>query len=176
VIKKYLHSDFGTSAQRTWAGMLRPGNDQVKLLAVRIHNKNFEVKETYDITEPIGITMDYEVLQEGEIFTHSYNFHNEDGINIFNTHDTVSEIQNKPHEKGIYMVTMWIPGNLLAEGIVLVGVAIIKISPFQIYFHELNAASFNVVDNMRGDSARGNYVLGFAGIVRPLLQWQAVKK
>jgi lipopolysaccharide transport system ATP-binding protein len=176
VIKKYLHSDFGTSAQRKWTGMARPGNDIVRLMEVRVHNKNNEVKESYDITQPVGITMDYEVLTDGDSFTHSFNFYNEEGSNIFNTHDTVSELNNKPHEKGIYTVTMWIPGNLLAEGIVLVGAAVIKISPFEIYFHELNAVSFNVIDYMRGDSARGNYVLGFPGMVRPLLEWHNLKK
>lgn len=176
VIKKYLYSDFGTSSQRKWSGMTMPGNDTVRLMEVKIHTKNNEVKESFDITQPIGITMEYEVLKDGDSFTHSFNFYNEEGVNIFNTHDTVSELNNKLHPKGIYTATMWIPGNILAEGIVLVGVAIIKISPFQIYFHELNAVSFNVIDYMRGDSARGKYVLGFPGIVRPLMEWHSAKK
>ena len=46
--------------------------------------------ESFDITQPIGITMEYEALRGGETFTHSYNFHNEEGLNIFNLHDTVS--------------------------------------------------------------------------------------
>jgi lipopolysaccharide transport system ATP-binding protein len=177
VIAHYLRSDFGTTAKRGWEkAREKPGNDIVRLLEVRVHDKDFNVKETIDITTPVGISMDYEVLTEGDIFTHSFNFYNDQGVNIFNTHDTVSDLRIKPRGKGKYTATMWIPGNLLAEGIVIVGVAIIKIEPFTIYFHEMDVVSFNVVDNMRGDSARGEYLLGFPGLVRPLLQWQTVKK
>jgi lipopolysaccharide transport system ATP-binding protein len=177
VINTYLRSDFGTSARRSWTSeRTLPGDDMVRLKEVRVHDKDFSVEETYDITKPIGISMDYEVLQDGEIFTHSFNFYNEQGINIFNTHDTVSEMRTQPRKKGSYTTTSWIPPNLLAEGIVIVGVAAIKIEPFKIYFHELDAVSFNVVDHMRGDSARGHYLLGFPGLVRPLMQWETTKK
>ena len=120
--------------------------------------------------------MEYEVLKDGDIFTHSFNFFSEDGINIFNTHDTGYEVKDQPRAKGIYSTTMWIPGNLLAEGVVIVGVAIIKKDPFAIYFHELDAVSFNVIDYIRGDSARGDYALGFPGLMRPLCKWETVKK
>ncbi len=177
VINTYMRSDFGTTARRSWAtDAKKPGDETVNLLEVRVHDKDFKTEETYDITRPVGISMDYEVLNDGDVFTHSFNFFNEQGINIFNVHDTVSEIRNKPRSKGIYTTTMWIPGNMLAEGIVIVGVAIIKIEPFKIYFHEMDVVSFNVTDEIRGDSARGHYVLGFPGAVRPLLQWQTIKK
>jgi lipopolysaccharide transport system ATP-binding protein len=177
VINTYLRSDFGTSARRSWENeRVKPGNEIVKLLEVRVHDKNFKVGETYDITQPIGVSMDYEVLKDGDTFTHSFNFFNDRGVHLFSTHDTISEVHKKSRDKGIYTATNWIPGNLLAEGIVIVSVAILKEEPFMIYFHELDAASFNVVDYMRGDSARGDYVLEFPGVVRPLLQWQTVKK
>jgi lipopolysaccharide transport system ATP-binding protein len=70
---------------------------------------------------------------------------------------------------------MWVPGNILAEGSVVVGVAIMKIEPFTIYFHEQDAVSFNVIDYMLGDSARGSYTLGFPGVVRPLCNWDTTK-
>ena len=173
VITQYIRSDFGTTAQRSWKEMRKPpGNEITKLLEVKVHNENFEVKENYDITKPIGISMEYEVLQDGDIFTHSYNFFNEEGANIFNTHDTTSELRKLPRKKGIYNTTMWISGNLLAEGSFIVGVAAIKIEPFKIYFHEKDVVSFTVSDQVRGDSARGEYTLGFSGLVRPLCQWQ----
>jgi lipopolysaccharide transport system ATP-binding protein len=177
VINTYLRSDFGTSDRRSWVNEKnKPGDDVTTLLDIFVHDKDYTVKETYDITQPIGITMEYEVLTPGEVFTHSFNFFNEQGHNIFNSHDTVSELRMHPRQKGIYRSTMWIPGNLLSEGIVIVGAAAIQLDPFKIHFHELDAVSFNVVDYMRGDSARGNYVLGFAGMVRPLLQWVTEKK
>ncbi len=176
VTRAYLDTKSGVSSFKSWEKDERPGNDITKLINVKIHTEKNEVNEEYDVTKPIGVTMEYEVLKDGEVFTHSYNFYNENGINIFNTHDTVSELRTKPRKKGVYTTTMWIPGNLLAEGVVLVNVAAIKIEPFTILMHEKECVSFTVMDYMRGDSARGNYILGFPGAVRPLCQWDTKYK
>ncbi len=173
VVKSYLTTGSETNSKRSWLGHPKPpSNAIVKLREVRVHDEGFEIKQSFDIARPIGISMEYEVLQEGDVFTHSYNFHNEDGVNIFNTHDVVSEGRTQPRKKGVYTTTMWIPPNLLSEGYVIVGAAIIKIEPFTIYFQEHGAVSFNVVDYLRGDSARGQYTLGFPGMVRPLCKWE----
>lgn len=178
VAKSYLDTNTGLSSKRFWErnDIHNPGGEKIKLLSVVVHNQNYENKEEYDVTKPIGISMEYEVVEEGLKFTHSYNFNNEDGVNIFNTHDTVSDFRNEVREKGVYKTTMWIEPNLLAEGVVLVNVAAIKIEPFTILFHEIGAVSFTVIDYMRGDSARGEYTLGFPGIVRPLCKWTTHKK
>jgi lipopolysaccharide transport system ATP-binding protein len=172
VTKAYLDTQSGVSSYKEWIKEERPGNGITKLNSVKIHNEKGETDEEYDIVKPVGVTMEYEVLKDGEVFTHSYNFYNENGINIFNTHDTVSEERTKPRKKGVYSTTMWIPGNLLAEGVVVVSVATIKIDPFTIFMHEKECVSFTVIDYMRGDSARGNYILGFPGAVRPLCKWE----
>jgi lipopolysaccharide transport system ATP-binding protein len=153
-----------------------PGNGIVRLLAVWLHDANHTVTDTFDITQPIGVSMQYQVLQDGDVFTHTCSLHNDQGVNIFNSHDVTSPVRLQPRTAGTYTATMWIPGNLLAEGYVSVGVAIIKVNPFLIYLYELDVLSFSVEDHIRGDSARGNYTLGFPGIVRPLLQWQTQRK
>jgi len=176
VIRAYLHTGTGTNAQRSWIGKPNaPTNEIVKLRQVKVHTEDLTVKDSFDVTRPIGISMEYEVLKDGDSFTHSFNFFNEEGLNLFNTHDTGYEVKTLPRAKGIYTTTMWIPGNLLAEGVVVVGVAIIKKEPFSIYFHELDAVSFNVTDHIRGDSARGDYTLGFPGLMRPLCNWETLK-
>jgi len=177
VIKSYLNTGTESSSYRSWLNSPNiPSNNIVKLRKVSIHNESYEIKATFEITKKIGVSMEYEVLEDGDIFTHSFNFYNEEGVNVFNTHDVVSDLRTKPRSKGIYTTTMWIPENLLAEGVVVVGVAIIKIEPFTIYYHEKEAVSFNVIDYMKGDSARGNYTLGFPGMVRPLCKWETEKR
>jgi len=178
VINTYYHSTSGTSARKTWEKVVQKDEkkEEVKLLETRVHDRDLYIHDNYDITTPIGISMDYEVLQEGEKFTHSFNIYNDDGVHIFSAHDTEFELKNKSGEKGIYTATMWIPGNLLAEGNHTVSVAIIRIAPFFVYFHEMDALRFTVRDYLRGDSARGNYLFDFPGVVRPLLKWETVKK
>ncbi|MBW4602426.1 MAG: ABC transporter ATP-binding protein [Calothrix sp. FI2-JRJ7] len=172
VISAYLKSDFGTTARRKWDDIKRaPGSDVVRLVEVNVHDENGKVGESFNITKPVGITMTYEVLKDNQTFTHSINLFNETGIHILSSHDNVSELRNKPRQKGQYSSTMWVPGNFLAEGSIIVSVAIIEQDPFMVHFHELDAVAFNVFDPMDGSSARGNYALGFPGIVRPILNW-----
>lgn len=177
VAKAYLDTNTGLSSKRFWDknDKHNPGGSKIKLLSVIVHDENFENREEFDVTKRIGVSMEYEVIEDGLLFTHSYNFNNEEGINMFNTHDTVSDYRNEVRQKGIYKTTMWIEPNLLAEGVVLVNVAAIKIEPFTILFHEVGAVSFTVIDYMKGDSARGEYTLGFPGVVRPLCKWTTVK-
>jgi lipopolysaccharide transport system ATP-binding protein len=177
VVKVYMKSDSGNSAKRDYTQHPSPpGNTFTRLRKVYVHDLNNNIKDTFDVTTEIFVSMEYEVTEGGEVFTHSYNFFNEEGVNVFNTHDTVSELRLQKREKGIYTATMVIPPNILAEGVFSVGVAIIKIEPFTIFYHELDAVSFTVVDYMRGDSARGTYTLGFPGMMRPLCKWETSKK
>ncbi len=173
VVRMYMKSDGGGSSRRSYHHHPSPpGNHVVRLKEVLIQDKQGASKESYDVTAEIYITMEYEVLQDGFVFTHSFNFFNEEGVNIFNTHDTVSPIRSERRQKGIYRTTMVVPPNLLSEGGVSVGVAILSVDPFEVYFQELDAVNFTVVDYMRGDSARGVYTLGFPGMVRPLCHWE----
>jgi lipopolysaccharide transport system ATP-binding protein len=176
VISSYLKADFGATAKRKWHDRERaPGDHVVRLLEVRVHDENNTESENFKITQPIGVTMEYEVLEEGHIFTHGVNVSNEQGTNIFNSHDVVSPIRNSPRAKGMYSATMWIPGNLLSEGTVILGVALLRPEPFKIHVHEQDVVAFNVADNIDGLSARGSYVGGFPGVVRPLLRWTGLQ-
>ncbi len=176
VVRAYLSTGKASGSLREWNdSALKPGDGIATLIKVWAHDEQGKTQELFDITKSIGISMQYQVEKAGTICTHSYNFFNEDGINVFNTHDTNSELKDQPRDVGEYIATMWVPANLLAEGTVIVGVAVIKSDPFYIHFHEQHAISFTVMDYMRGDSARGKYTLGFPGLVRPLCQWHTIK-
>lgn len=172
----YLQSDFGATSKRTWKDPSRaPASETVRLVEVFVHQEDGDILDTFNITGSIGITMIYDVLNDGKIFTHSMNVFNENGVHILSSHDVNSEFKNKPRLKGLYSSTMWIPGNFLSEGNVIVSVAIIEQDPFFVHFHELDAVAFRVADPLEGNSARGNCTLNFPGIVRPLLNWESKK-
>lgn len=176
VISAYLKSDFGTTARRRWDDINKaPGNDIVRLIEVKAHDKDGNLSENFDITKPIGITMVYEVLKDEQVFTQITNLFNESGVNILNTFDLNSDLSKTRRSQGSYSSTMWIPGNFLAEGSVIIGVAIVEPDPFTVYLHELDVIAFNVFDQMNGGSARGKYNQPFAGIVRPIFTWDTFK-
>jgi lipopolysaccharide transport system ATP-binding protein len=174
IIDSYLRSDMGTTAVRRWEQVSAPGDETVKLLEVYVHDERFRLNENFEITTTIGITMKYEVLKEAKIFTHGMNLFNSQGINVLNSHDVTSTIRNNKRKIGKYSSTMWIPGNFLSDGLISVGVAIFNQAPFYLHFQELDVVAFTVFDNLDVQSARGNYVGEFPGIVRPILQWQTL--
>ncbi|HTE24085.1 ABC transporter ATP-binding protein [Flavitalea sp.] len=172
VVNHYLQSDFGSTGAKKWDLANAPGDDVVRLLEVFAHGPDLEKEDNLDITQPVGITMKYMVLKDGAVFTHGINLFNNQGVNILNSHDITSEIRVHKRNRDTYTSTVWLPGNFLSEGVIIVGVAIFTQEPFYIHFQELDAIAFNVFDKINGDSARGNYAGGFPGIVRPILTWQ----
>jgi lipopolysaccharide transport system ATP-binding protein len=176
VVNAYLKSNQSGASQRSWGKRDEaPGDDVVRLREVRVHDSAGSVSNTFDVTEPIGVTMQYEVLEDGPVFTHGFNLHNEQGLNVFSSHDVVSPIRRESRNRGTYTATVWIPGNLLAEGVFFAGVALLRQEPLLIHMNDADSVSFTVVDRIDGSSARGEFVGGFPGVVRPLLQWETKK-
>ena len=115
------------------------------------------------------------MLEDGPVFTHGFNLHNEQGLNVFSSHDVVSPIRKESRNCGTYSATVWIPGNLLSEGVFFAGVALLRQEPLLIHLNDVDTVSFTVVDRIDGKSARGEFVGGFPGVVRPLLEWETKK-
>ena len=69
VASAYLSSGVGTTAVREWPDLsTAPGDDVVRLCAVRVRSEDGELADTVDIRRPVGIELEYEVLEAGYIF------------------------------------------------------------------------------------------------------------
>lgn len=172
VVHDYFRSDLGTQAAREWRDILTaPGNDIVRLLAVRARTAEGKVSEAFDIRRPIKIEMEYEVLRPGHILVPNLHFFNEEGICLFASIDLDPSWRKRPRPKGPYSSTAWIPGNYLSEGSLIVRAAISSLNPVLVHADVPEAISFQVVDSLDGDSARGEYAGPMPGLVRPMLRW-----
>ena len=172
VVGAYLSSGLGTTAVRVWPDLnTAPGNDIVRLCAVRVCTEDGIFSDALDIRRPIGIEMEYEVLQSGHVLTPNYHFYNEEGVYAFVARETDPAWAGRARSVGRYVSTAWIPGNLLSEGTLFVGAAISTMDPVVVHFYERDAVAFQIIDSMDGDSARGEYAGPMPGVVRPLLQW-----
>jgi lipopolysaccharide transport system ATP-binding protein len=125
-----------------------------------------------DIRRPVGLEMEYEVLQPGHILLPYYRIFNQEGVKVFAAVDQDPAWQGRPRPVGRYINTAWIPGNLLAEGMLFVAPAIRSPEPKKWHLHEREAVAFQVIDSLDGDSARGSFTGVMAGAVRPLLRWE----
>ena len=173
VVNRYLSSSFKTGASREWTDAAEaPGDEVVRLKRVRVRNKHGETIAVVDIRKSFGIELTYEVLQEGHALVPVIEFYNEEGTELFSTHDTNSEWRRDERPRATYTSTVWVPGNLLAEGSMIGHASIMSHFPSTIlHAHERNAVAFQIVDSPAGDSARGDYIGPMPGLVRPLLNW-----
>jgi lipopolysaccharide transport system ATP-binding protein len=172
VVSAYLTSGLGTTAARVWEdSATAPGNDIARLRAVRVRTDDGHVTAAADIRRPVRIEIEFEVRKAGHLLTPNFHVFNEQGINVFITNDLDPEWRGRPRPPGIYNSTVWIPGNFLAEGTLLVGAALSTLDPVVVHFFEREAVAFQVIDSLDGDSTRAEYAGHYPGVVRPSLRW-----
>jgi lipopolysaccharide transport system ATP-binding protein len=171
VVNSYLSSGLGITAVREWPDSTSaPGNDVVRLRAVRVHTEDCPAADAVDIRRAIGIQVTYDVLEAGAVLAPNVHLFNEEGVCLFVSID-VSKQSSLPKQPGTYVSNVWIPGNLLAEGTFLVRVMISTLNPPAGHVDERDTVAFHVVDTQDGDSARGEYTGFIPGVVRPVLDW-----
>ncbi len=172
VVGTYLSSGLATTAAREWTDLSKaPGDDIVRLRAVRVRTEEGQITDVVDIRKPFGIEIEYEVLKSGCVLNVHYTLQNQDGVFVFTAIDLDSAWRRRPRPAGRYISTSLIPGNLLSEGTMIVGPAIRTIEPDIVNFWERDVVAFQVIDSLDGDSARGDFTKSLLGVVRPLLKW-----
>lgn len=174
VVGVYMSSGLGTMAARQWTDLAKaPGDKYVRLLSVRARTKDGKSTDIIDIREPIGLEMEYEVLQPERILLPYYNVFNQDGVKLCTSVDLDKDWQYRPRPTGRYISTAWVPGNLLSEGTIFVGPAMLSLNPNVRHFSERDAIAFQVAETFEGEgTARGVYAGDLKGVIRPMLDWE----
>lgn len=181
VVETYLSSSlsldqgFGGSvtAEREWADPnIAPGNEVVRLRKVRVCTEDGRTTSVIDIRRAVGIEVAYDVLRPGHVLIPNYHFRNEDGVHLFAVQDVGSDWRRRPRPVGRYVSTAWIPGNFLSESSLIIDIAVSSHIPSTtIHAYGRDAVAFQVIDNLEGNSARGDYTGAMPGVVRPLVNW-----
>lgn len=172
VLAEYLNTGEGISAIRSWEPEDAPGDNRARIHAIRMVNESGEVAESYDIRRPIGIQMDFSVLEPGHRLACNHHISNGEGVLAFMTAEGHTEWGGKPRPVGDYRTTVWIPGNLLSEGNFFVKSALTELDPDSLVHVERMAVTFYVQDTGEPGSVRGGRPGVIPGVVRPFLEWQ----
>jgi lipopolysaccharide transport system ATP-binding protein len=173
VVGTYLNSGLGTSAAREWPDLDKaPGDDVIRLCAVRVRTEDGNISDVVDIRRPVALEMEYQVLKPDQKFMIYFRLLNDEGVEIFVSIDNDPTWRMNPRPVGRYTSKAWIPGNFLAEGTLFVGAAARTLEPMVRRFHSYDAVAFQVIDSMEGDSARVDHGGRLRGVVRPLLKWE----
>jgi lipopolysaccharide transport system ATP-binding protein len=177
VASAYLLSTLKTDAIQEWPiPESAPGNGVARLRQVRVRNEAGATVENVDVREPVGIEMVFDVLTPGQVMAPSVMLYARSGTCVFTAHDVEPDWRRRPRPVGSFTTTAWIPGNLLAEGALLVSCGLGCIRPLEVHFFVREAVAFNVTDSGTGDSARGDWDGSIPGLVRPLLKWETSYK
>ena len=173
VVSRYLNNGFSTSSVRYWPDAAKaPGGDIARLRSIEIINDDGKITDSVDISQTFGIRMEYEVLKPGHVLMPYHHIFNEDNVNIFQAHDTDAEWQKRPRPAGHYHSTVWIYGNLLAEGMLYISSGITRVDVAQPQFYEKDAVTVQVFESLDNvNSARGEWTGDMGGVVRPFFKW-----
>jgi len=135
---------------------------------VRVRLEDGQVADSVDVSQPVAIEMQFEVLEPGLVLVPTFQFFNRQGTCLFVSDNPRFSL--RPCGVGRYTSTCWIPGNLLAEGTVLATAVITAPESSLVHIYEHQAVAFEVTDNA-SHLLNPNYVGPYPGIVRPLLDW-----
>lgn len=164
-----LSADNADTSNRVWDMENAPGTQDLRLLAVRLMGEDGKPVSVVDVRERLVLRVEYQVNKPGLKFRCTFGF-NTQGIYAFAAMEPTEEVRA---EAGRYFSSIEIPPHLLAEGEYIIGISMFSSSGAKVHYVSLrDAIAFQVYDSMTGPSARGDYAQNFAGVVRPLFQWQ----
>lgn len=174
VVGCYMSNSLGTKPEQNWPVLSKaPGDETIRLTAVRVISRDGKVRDHFDIREPVGIQLEYIVLEGGYEISPGFSLHNEEGQWLFSSLDTDPNWSRKVRSCGHYLSEAWIPGNLLAEGTMFVGPTI-RSNPKDILFvYERDAVAFQITETPGEQiTARMDYSHHLPGLMRPMLKWE----
>jgi lipopolysaccharide transport system ATP-binding protein len=148
-----------------------PGDDVVRMRAVRVRTELGLVTDTFDIRKPVAVEVEFDVMKPGHMPVAQFSFHSEEDTIIFMVNDRDPEWYRRARPVGRYVSTVWIPGNLLSEGTLSVGAGIMTEDPFRLHCDVPRVLGFRVHESGSGETARGDFTGRWPGAVRPLLKW-----
>jgi lipopolysaccharide transport system ATP-binding protein len=172
VVGRYLSTGVDCKASRSWPDpATAPGNEIGRLRSVRVETESGEIAETFDMSEPIDLILEYDVLQGGHVLLPHFHLYTGEGVHAFTSIDIDSQWRRRPRPPGRYVSRVHIPPNMLSEGMMLVEAAVITIEPPSTVFYEQNVIAFHVSETFRTECARGDWDGDMGGAMRPMFPW-----
>lgn len=169
ITAKYLSVASGETSNRAWDLENAPGTEELRLISVQLFGEDGNPISVVDVRERLVLRVEYQVNKPGLKFRCTFGF-NTQGIYAFAAMEPAEKVYS---HRGRYFSSITVPPHLLAEGEYIISISIFASSGAKMHYVSLrDAIAFQVYDSMTGPSARGDYAQNFAGVVRPLFQWE----
>jgi homopolymeric O-antigen transport system ATP-binding protein len=169
VVNEYLQSGVSQLAERVWHEGSLPGDEIVRLRAVRALNRAGRVSNEFKVTETFSIEVEFVILSPGHTPHVGLYFYNQSGSLLFFVSDFQDEKwTTEPRSPGNYRSRCQVPAELLNEGQVTVTAAIGSLSRGP-HVVERDAIAFEVNEDF--DSRKYYKGQWPGGMIRPRLNW-----
>ncbi len=169
ITAKYLSVASGETSNRSWNLKDAPGTEELRLFSVQLLGEDGKPISVVDVREKLVLRVEYQVNKPGLKFRCTFGFSTQ-GVYAFAAMEPTEEVRA---HRGRYFSSIIVPPHLLAEGEYIISISIFASSGAKMHYVSLrDALAFQVYDSMTGPSARGDYAQNFAGVVRPLFQWE----
>jgi lipopolysaccharide transport system ATP-binding protein len=172
-VAHYLRGQSANRAQRVWDDVRRaPGGDGVACRSVAVRDAHGEVTADIDVQEPFSLEVDFEIHEDGQRAGLTLVMFNDQGTMLFSTlNNRDPDWHGRALARGTYRSICRIPDNLLNGGDHSVSV-LVWTDGYRVLAREDDVVHFHVHDT---GGARGDYMGGMEGALRPALQWQTEK-
>ena len=172
VVRQYLRGDANSTAIKKWEVESAPTGDAARLNYICVLDEDGNVNEAIDIRHEIRIEINFDVIKSGCILVPIITLWNEAGVAVLDSVELDPEWENRERPIGNYTTTVRIPGNMLGEKSFTVSTGMHKLFPtFSKQYRQRDAITFQLIDSLEGDSARGDWKGNLNGFVRPKLKW-----
>ena len=172
VINAYLQGDNRPSCAREWPDREKaPGNDAVRLRAVRVRNDHMTVTGVIDIGTSFSVELEYEVLKPGLILAPHFGLVTEQGDLLFLAYEASATWQDRPRKVGKYVSRGVVPHDLLTEGTYYVSAFCRTLGSQEVDIEANEVLVLQAIESQKVPSARGNIHGYIPGFIRPLLEW-----
>jgi lipopolysaccharide transport system ATP-binding protein len=172
VADAYLSSGGRNSGERKYPeGPHAPGDAVVRLRKVRVRSRDGETLPTVELSQELGLEMEFQVDESSVALFPVLAVHNEWGTEILWATDADTEWHGRRRPPGCYRVIAWIPPNFLGAGAMTVTAAMHSLVPRTEHFREADAVGFQAVDTLGTGTARGDFTGYIGALTRPKLEW-----
>lgn len=173
VIGDYLGSGYASKAECVWNDPTKaPGNEIFRLHSVRIRDENGSIATKIDWRCSLNVEVEYWNLQAEVQLGATVILYTKDGTCVLSSISNHAAREDKQiRTKGLFRSTCRIPGNFLNEGQYTVTVLVFAEGYLSAH-KEDQCIEFEIYDT---GEFRGNYFGEWAGVVRPVLQWNTEK-
>jgi lipopolysaccharide transport system ATP-binding protein len=172
VVHHHVAVGTGDTTAREWADINEaPGDDSVRLRAVRVVGASGAPVDAVYHSEPVGIQMVYDVLEDGHVLSPYFTVVSDAGVDLFSTADSDKAANEVPRKVGRYVSTAWVPANLLADGCHFVRAVMRSVRSQSRPFAERDIIAFTVLDDGEHTIGASWWEGRASGLIKPHLVW-----